>query len=259
MYKTFHNASPLDGKSRLYGVRKIDGLPFVIVIGEADQDWKANWLQRLGVTVAAVVILWGLAFVTLRYYWDRLDNLVELKKAHDSLEELSLTDALTGLANRRHFDEVLYAEFRRMSRSNAPISVVMIDIDYFKAFNDTYGHLKGDECLRGVGGMIKKTLKRSQDLAARYGGEEFVCILPETSNDAAVAIATSIKDNIVDLAYRHEGSKVADYVTVSLGVATVGYKKDFLPEYVVKMADKNLYWAKNNGRNCVGHAESGIQ
>ena len=244
--------SPIDGENRLYGLRRVEGLPFIIIFGEADQDWQASWRHRVWGVSFAVVILWIMALLILRSYLIGLKHHVELKKARDSLEELSLTDPLTGLANRRHFNNFLAKEYRRLRRINGLISVVMIDIDYFKAFNDTYGHLEGDKCLQIVAEVINKTVKRSQDLASRYGGEEFCCILPETSHEAAVAIAMSIKDGIAAMAIHHKGSTITDHVTVSLGVATEICDGNIPPESIVNLADKHLYWAKENGRDRVG-------
>lgn len=182
------------------------------------------------------------------------ERLLSMEHEHSvELEKLSRTDPLTTLANRRHFDEVLENEFRRMSRTKGTLSVIMIDIDYFKSFNDTYGHQKGDECLQVVAGAIKAAMRRPQDLAARYGGEEFICLLPETSQEGAIAMAVGIKNNIAALQFPHTGSQVAVHVTVSLGVATVVCDASMLPEHIIKMADDQLYWAKNNGRNRVGH------
>lgn len=254
-YKTFREISPVDGEPRLYGVRKVEGLPFVIVVGEADREWLADWIQNVWMTIGEVVILWLLAFFTLHSYRARLKNLAELKKARDKLEELSVMDGLTGVANRRRFDDVLVAECRRMRRIRAPLSVIMIDVDHFKAFNDTYGHQAGDECLKSVAKVLRDSVKRSQDLAARYGGEEFCCILPETEHAAAVEIATSIKDGISSLDIRHAGSTAADHVTVSLGVATLICDGKTNPESIVNVADRRLYWAKENGRNRVGSEE----
>lgn len=250
-YKTLRAMSPFDQEPRLYGFRKVEGLPFVVVVGEADRDWQGDWRQSAWLTMGALVILWSLAFYTLHSYWERLKNLAELRKVRDELEALSLTDALTGLANRRCFNDVLDAECHRLRRIKAPISVIMVDVDFFKAFNDTYGHLAGDECLKLVAGVIRSNLKRPQDLAARYGGEEFCCILPETDHAGAVAIAMGIKDEVAGLKIRHEGSAIGDYLTVSVGVATLICDEDIDSETVVSLADERLYQAKKNGRNQV--------
>lgn len=258
-YKTFSQTSPLDGENRLYGVRRVDGMPFIIVVGEADRDWQASWLHRVWGISFTVIILWIMAFLILRSYWIGLKHLAEIKKVRDSLEKLSLTDPLTELANRRHFNDFLAEAYRRLRRINGPISVVMIDIDYFKTFNDTYGHQEGDKCLQMVAEVINKTVKRSQDLASRYGGEEFCCILPETSHEAAVSIAMSIRDGIAAMGIHHTGSTIADHVTVSLGVATKNCNGDISPESIVNLADKHLYWAKENGRNRVGSNASNLK
>lgn len=255
-YTTFSGVSPLDGEPRLYGVRKVEGLPFVVIAGIAARDWQANWVHRAWVTGVAVVILWLMAILTLRYDWHRLDTLRDLKTARDELAVLSVTDALTGLANRRRLDDGMDAEYRRMCRMKAPLSIVMIDIDYFKMFNDTYGHVEGDECLRIVGAIIKKMLKRPQDLAARYGGEEFCCLLPGTNHEDAVSIATAIKDGIAAAGIPHATSSVANHVTVSVGVATVVCDGVITLEQAVKMADERLYQAKVSGRNRVCYGTS---
>ncbi|WP_148707069.1 diguanylate cyclase [Marinobacter sp. F3R11] len=250
-YKTFRDVSPLDNESRLYGVRQVEGLPFVVIVGEADRDWQAAWRHRVWLSVGALIILWSLAYYTLHTYWERLKNLAELNKVRDKLENLSLTDALTGLANRRCFDSVLKAECHRMRRTKAPISVIMIDVDFFKDFNDTYGHLAGDECLKQVADVIQSKLKRPQDLATRYGGEEFCCILPETDHAGATTIAMSIKDEVAALGIPHTGSAIETYVTASLGVATLIFDDPANCEAIVKLADERLYQAKKNGRNQV--------
>ena len=253
-YKTFRDVSPLDKKPRLYGIGKIEGLPFIVIVGEADHDWQAAWRQRVWLTAAALAVLWSLAFFTLHTYWARLNNLAELKKARDELESLSLTDALTGLANRRCFNDVLNAECNRMRRKKTPISVIMIDVDFFKEFNDIYGHVTGDKCLKSVAGVIQSHLNRPQDLAARYGGEEFCCILPETEHSGAAAIAINIKDEIEALGIHHEGSDIGNRLTVSLGVATLICDKETSSETIVNLADERLYQAKKNGRNQVATA-----
>jgi diguanylate cyclase (GGDEF)-like protein len=256
-YKTFQEISPLDQEPRLYGIRKVEGLPFVVVVGEADRDWQATWRQRVWLSGAAIVILWSLAFYTLRFYWERLKNLDELNKVREQLESLSLTDALTELANRRCFNDVLAAECHRIRRINGSISVIMIDVDFFKNFNDTYGHLAGDGCLKQVAAVIQRNLKRPQDLAARYGGEEFCCILPETEHSGAAAIAMRIREDVEALGIPHEGSTIAGYITVSLGVATLICDESIDGETIVKLADERLYQAKKNGRNqVVSDAES---
>lgn len=181
----------------------------------------------------------------------RVRNHMELKKTRDKLEELSTTDALTGLANRRQFDIQIASEHLRSRRSGTPLSLVMIDVDHFKVFNDTYGHQAGDKCLMKIGSTIRQVVNRPQDIPARYGGEEFACVLPDTDHQGALKIATVIKEQIADARISNIGSSVADHVTASLGVATVSASKPISIETLIKMADEQLYLAKEFGRNCV--------
>ncbi len=176
------------------------------------------------------------------------------KMERDYAQINALTDSLTGLANRRHFDEVLNTEFYRLRRSGASLSMIMLDVDHFKKFNDTYGHLAGDECLRQVAAALKRVVGRVPDLAARYGGEEFAVILPETVQHGAGVLAERIRKEVEGLAIPHETSRVAAYLTVSLGVVTVSAINLSAPEEVVALADKALYCAKQSGRNRIEFA-----
>jgi len=173
----------------------------------------------------------------------------ELSAANRKLEALSNTDGLTQLANRRRFDKVLEAEIFRLRRSGAPLSLIMLDVDFFKKFNDTHGHVAGDECLRQVGALIKSLVNRPTDLSARYGGEEFAVILPETNSEGALAIAERLRRGIAGLAIPHAASSVAKHVTASLGVVTVIPNIALSATELVKLADTQLYQAKQNGRN----------
>jgi diguanylate cyclase (GGDEF)-like protein/hemerythrin-like metal-binding protein len=181
-----------------------------------------------------------------------------LEESNRKLEALSTTDGLTGIANRRYFDQVLAQEHARHARSGAALSLILLDIDLFKAFNDCYGHVLGDECLRRVARVIAACAARPADLAARYGGEEFASILPETDLRGAVAIAERIRQGIIALAIPHQGSQVAGYVTASLGVVTVSCRKDGVAMEIVDQVDKLLYRAKAAGRNRVESAAIGV-
>lgn len=249
LVKTFHLVSPIDGESRLFNVRKMDTLPFVAIVGRSDHQWQKPWLQRLTVSLAALLILWTLTLVALRSYWARLDNLAELEKIRDELQILSITDALTGLANRRQLDTTLDNEYRRLRRTHAPLSAIMIDIDFFKSFNDHYGHTEGDRCLQSVAKAIIGGVRRPSDLASRYGGEEFCCILPDCDAAAARQVAHNIRKNIERLQIPHEQSLVADHLTASFGVATIRCDDTTGPRQLIKMADDRLYRAKEHGRN----------
>jgi diguanylate cyclase (GGDEF)-like protein len=181
----------------------------------------------------------------------RVRNHMDLKKYKDRLEKIASEDVLTGLATRRRFEEVLQSEWRRCRRHEAPLSVAMMDIDYFKPYNDNYGHGAGDECLRKVGRALGKEIKRAADLVARYGGEEFVCVLPDTDLEGAMAFAHALRKAVLDLEIPHEHSQAANTVTMSIGISTFVPTEDREPFDLVRAADKKLYAAKQAGRNRV--------
>lgn len=172
-----------------------------------------------------------------------------LEKSNRKLEALSNTDGLTQIANRRRFDEVLAKEHFRHARSGSDLSLILLDIDHFKLFNDRYGHVKGDECLQQVAQVIRECATRPADLAARYGGEEFACILPETGRGGAIAVAENIRQGIMARSIPHQDSKVADCVTASLGVVTVQCSAEESIVDIVARVDSLLYKAKSSGRN----------
>ncbi len=177
----------------------------------------------------------------------------KLDEANRELTRLSSVDGLTGIANRRRFDETLQREWRRASRSGQPMSLLVADVDCFKQFNDGYGHQVGDECLKAVAYTLEKKLRRPVDLIARYGGEEFAAILPETGPDGALAVAESMRAGVEALAIPHRFSLAAPQVTVSVGVASLiparGDEQGF--PALLRLADEALYTAKHRGRNRV--------
>lgn len=179
---------------------------------------------------------------------DRMHN--DLTLAKERLAKLSTVDPLTGLANRRRFDEHYVAEWHRSQRQDQPLSVIMIDIDYFKPYNDTYGHGGGDTCLQSVAQAIASIPKRPLDMVARYGGEEFVALLPDTDLAGATEVAQHMRQVVCALAIPHAASKTAPHVSISLGVATCS---DTTPDpaALLRLADARLYHAKELGRNCV--------
>jgi len=190
-------------------------------------------------------------------------DITERKLAEQQIQELfqqleiekntahfnSITDSLTRLANRRYFDEALKTEFYRLKRTGSTLSLIMLDVDHFKKFNDTYGHLAGDDCLRQIGTTLKRIVGRVPDIVARYGGEEFVVILPETENVGAETLAERIRNAVEALAIAHSASDISNYVTVSLGVVTADTSRLASPERIVALADEALYSAKKSGRN----------
>ncbi len=180
-----------------------------------------------------------------------LRDVTEQEKLEETLRMLSSTDGLTGLANRRSFDEAIREEWRRAQRLGYPIAIIMADIDYFKKFNDTYGHVEGDECLKKVGSVLKNAVRRAGDLAARYGGEEFVLILPMTDAKEVAQIAEAIRKNVEVLKIPHESSDAGECVTLSMGAVSVTPHRDMSVNDFITLADKTLYEAKRSGRNRV--------
>jgi diguanylate cyclase (GGDEF)-like protein len=174
---------------------------------------------------------------------------VKLDKAYKKIKQQAVIDALTDIPNRRSFSEQILREFRDSRRNKLPLSVIMCDIDNFKSYNDTYGHNKGDECLKQVAQIIRSTLQRPRDFCARYGGEEFVIILPDTSREGAVSVAEEIRGNIQNTKIPHPKSLPLGIVSLSLGVSTMSSDEFASPEELVKQADKALYMAKQKGRN----------
>ena len=181
----------------------------------------------------------------------RVRNHIELKQNRDAIEKLARLDGLTGLINRRSFDSAIDREWRRSLRTQQSISVIMIDVDFFKQFNDTYGHAVGDDCLRKVASAAEGALQRPADLVARYGGEEFVALLPDTTPDGAKAVAEGIRMSVIALQIPHSDSKASKHVTVSAGFSTCVATNSRTPATLVEMADSCLYDAKRNGRNRV--------
>lgn len=179
----------------------------------------------------------------------------ELELANETLRVLSTLDGLTQVPNRRFFDEVFSKEWLSATRGKSPLSLIMIDIDCFKNFNDEYGHLAGDDCLKAIAKVISKNIKRPDDFVARYGGEEFTVILPNTNAQGAILVGEKIRKAVEDLKIHHDKSLAAQYVTVSVGVTTADFKrsKDF--SGMIRKADEALYLAKQRGRNRVEYLE----
>ncbi|HUW25034.1 MAG TPA: diguanylate cyclase [Gallionella sp.] len=180
----------------------------------------------------------------------------QLNEANQKLQHLSMTDSLTGIANRRLFDDLLVREWRRCTRLKKPLSVIMIDADFFKSYNDIYGHQAGDDCLRAIASQVAHATPRASDLAARYGGEEFVLVLGETDEDGARWVANRICQYVSGLKMMHEGSP-HDYVTVSCGICCVLPTSELSMEKLLKSADSALYAAKRQGRNGIAYMNYG--
>jgi diguanylate cyclase (GGDEF)-like protein/PAS domain S-box-containing protein len=190
----------------------------------------------------------------IKKHRDHLQALVderteELSIANEELQKLANIDSLTGLPNRRSFDETLQKEIQRAVRHKHALSLLMCDIDFFKKYNDTYGHLAGDECLIKVADCMKTSFKRASDLPARYGGEEFAVILPHTETEEALKLSNLFIENIKKLKIEHKDSDVSEFVTLSIGLVTVIPDKISVATTLIDAADKALYAAKHNGRN----------
>jgi diguanylate cyclase (GGDEF)-like protein len=220
--------------------------------------WATWWFRSLLVAVLGGAIYGGhhLRVERLERRRRELEQLVqdrttELERANAELERLASADGLTGLANRRCFNERLEEEWRRARRNQTSLSLVLLDVDHFKLFNDTYGHLEGDACLRQVAQVLLASASRPADLAARYGGEEFVLLLPDTASAGALHAAQRIRKDLARIAIPHRASKTSDVVTVSVGFATIEPRADGSPAALVAQADDALYQAKQSGRDAV--------
>ena len=186
----------------------------------------------------------------LKHLSEYLAIAIQQAQLYEQLRQLAISDGLTQLANRRRFDNYLNSEWRRLAREQQPLSLILCDLDYFKAYNDTYGHLAGDFCLQVVAGILRDVVKRPADLAARYGGEEFAVILPNTSIRGAVYIGEQIRTSVQTLKIPHSQSPIGQYVTLSLGVASQIPECDSTPKKLITAADRALYRAKAQGRDC---------
>ncbi|WP_442936275.1 sensor domain-containing diguanylate cyclase [Nostoc sp.] len=200
------------------------------------QTWEGELLGQLATQVAIAI--------------QQSELYQQLQRANQQLEKMVMVDELTQIANRRCFDHRLDSVWQYLLREQGFISLLLCDIDYFKQYNDTYGHATGDDCLRFIAQAIKQSVKRSRDLAARYGGEEFVVILPNTASDGAFHVAQEIHKAIQQLNIPHAASAVKHHVTLSIGIATVIPTPNMIPLDLIEAADQALYQAKANGRNC---------
>ncbi len=215
---------------------------------------QAFYLLCVAVGTLCLFLVWQFSVYQLKTRQRKLAKLVaektaELKKANDELHHLANSDGLTKIGNRRRFEHFLADEWHRAVRSSTEISLIMLDIDHFKLYNDTYGHQTGDDCLQKVAEALAEIIKRPTDLVARFGGEEFAIVLGGTDAEGAINIAQQVLENVKNLKIPHRSSKTSETVTISIGVATMFAKFDLTESDLIKAADKALYRAKGNGRN----------
>ncbi|PTB17798.1 hypothetical protein C9I57_26655 [Trinickia symbiotica] len=240
----------IDGIRRVYAFRHLSGLPLIMEVAPAEIDIYAKWKARAE-KVGTIMALFCGTFIGLSILLAY--SLRQTARAESALRTLARTDSLTGLANRRTLDERLEQEWRRAVRTQRPLSLLFVDLDHFKAYNDRYGHQAGDAALAAVGRCLAEQLHRPADLAARYGGEEFVVVLPDTNSMGALSIAESLRTAVAQLAIDHAGSEQGR-LTVSIGAASwQGLVANDVAS-VVKAADEALYRAKAIGRNRVAGA-----
>lgn len=249
----FFGRDMLDQEPRLYVSRKFGKIPLLISVAPATRDVYQAWTFRAWRVGAFAAFL---ASALLAAAWLLAEEFKYRMKIETDLLLLSRTDGLTGLNNRRTLDDALLREWRRTRRASTPISLIFVDIDYFKNFNDRYGHQAGDDALAAVAQAIAAAIRRPGDIAARFGGEEFVVVLPDTDIDGAVSVAAKIHDAVRSLRIGHQASDHG-IVTVSIGAACSAAGDAGGVAALLKSADGALYAAKLDGRNRTAIAPSG--
>ena len=227
---------------RIKNNETIKNIPIIFITGRTSQED-----EEYGLNLGAIDYItkpFNKAIVKLR-----IKNYLNLKIKNDMLEKLSMYDGLTNIRNRRFFDETFEKTFNEIKRDKKSLAVLMIDIDFFKPYNDNYGHGQGDETLRKVAKALEKTIKRPSDFVARYGGEEFVILLKDINKDGVEAVANNLLNAVRELKITHEFSKIENYVTISIGASFYNSNSDITKLELLLKADETLYEVKNGGRN----------
>ncbi|MGB7443687.1 MAG: PleD family two-component system response regulator [Coleofasciculaceae cyanobacterium] len=249
LYEHKENSHNGNGSADANSLSVVSHTPVLMITGLDDQES----VDRAFEVGATDYLTKPIHFAVLRQRVRRLIQQFQLYRqlqaANQELKRLANLDGLTGVANRRRFDEYLEDEWLRMTRENLPLSLILCDIDFFKKYNDTYGHQGGDACLRRVADALRFCAKRSVDLVARYGGEEFAVILPNTTVEGAYQVAEEVRQVVNTLNINHAASEVSNHVTLSLGVACFYPTPATSPSMLIAEADKALYQAKATGRN----------
>ncbi|MFY9100342.1 diguanylate cyclase [Aliarcobacter cryaerophilus] len=227
---------------RIKNNETIKNIPIIFITGRTSQED-----EEYGLNLGAIDYItkpFNKAIVKLR-----IKNYLDLKIKNDMLEKLSMYDGLTNIRNRRFFDETFEKTFSEIKRDKKSLAVLMIDIDFFKPYNDNYGHGQGDETLRKVAKALEKTIKRASDFVARYGGEEFVILLKDINKNGVEAVANNLLNAVRELKITHEFSKIENYVTISIGASFYNSNSDVTKLELLLKADETLYNVKNSGRN----------
>ncbi|MFW5451815.1 MAG: diguanylate cyclase [Methylophagaceae bacterium] len=249
-----------DGIEAARDIRKItdadhDWVPIIFLSGMSDSKDIARGIDAGGDDYLTKPIDAVVLNAKLRAMHRISEMRAELDAANRELKMIAIKDGLTGLANRRYFDEAMGKEFKRSMRTKTVLSLILCDIDYFKLYNDNYGHQGGDDCLKTLAKIMQSIIKRPGDVLARYGGEEFAVVLPETDLEGAKIVAESLRAKLESAAIPHAYSTVANVVTLSLGVSSIQPLPEHVPEEsirdLIESADKGLYQAKEQGRNQV--------
>lgn len=253
---SFSDTSTIDGVHRLYYFKHLRNLPLILMVAQAEPDIYAAWTRRT-LVIGSLMATFALGFVALASVLAA--QLRRRMRAESELALLARIDGLTGLNNRRTLGEILDLEWRRARRTRSAFSLLFVDVDRFKAYNDRYGHQAGDDALAAVARCIGENLHRAADSAARYGGEEFLVVLPDTAADGAIAIAENIRAAISNLGIEHAASEYGR-VTASIGAASWTPDTESDMSEVIRAADRALYNAKATGRNkvAVGEARSAM-
>ncbi|NML33469.1 sensor domain-containing diguanylate cyclase [Paraburkholderia antibiotica] len=245
--------SPLDGVERLYSFRRIPQLPLIVLVAESTADIYASWWRR-ALTIGSLMLIFGIGVVVLSAWLGA--ELRRRQRVERELERLAGTDGLTGLHNRRALCETLDREWLRARRTGSVLSLLFVDIDHFKAYNDTYGHQAGDAALTAVASCIRTVIQRPGDCVGRYGGEEFIVVLPDTDAAGATVVAENMRAAIGGLGIAHRGCEFGR-VTVSIGATTWRPDLETDVSVVIRAADEALYSAKAGGRNRVAQVGMG--
>jgi diguanylate cyclase (GGDEF)-like protein len=243
-FTTYRGHSTMDGRKRLFGARKVDDLPFIVVVGEADSDWQASWRQRALGEMVALLLLCTMAILMLRKHW-------ALLRHQQMLLNMANTDTLAGTANRRHFMSRFEVELKHAQRHGSGLAVLMLDIDHFKQINDIYGHAMGDQAILACARACQMVL-RDIDFLSRFGGDEFAILLSDTGIDGAQVAAERLRQAILQCRIAGDAG-VQITMTASIGLAMLDAGIPDVEAALAK-ADAALYRAKSKGRNCIEFA-----